>query len=821
MAILKMQRTQTAGNQDKFTFSTWIKKSLVGEGGADNDQVLLNGWVNGTNVMWFGFKANDTLNFENSIGGSNVGTLQTNRVFRDPSAWLHIVLVYDSANSTADDRIQFWINGVKETSMYARSNPSSGQDCVLNGNTYKNNLFVYDYDSTDTKRFRGNLAQTALFDGQAYTATDFGSFDTTTGIWKPKGDGSLRALNFGTNGFLLTYENASYLGYDYKTSDRSSNNDFTTNGTGTLTKDNPSNNFVTLNTNQISTGTVQSNFYTSYGNTALTCTNNDAQRQVGFTQSPLGQKGYFEWKVANDNNWHVALQDVVAKQDKGNYSSLANGQFYQYNSSGSIDRSNAGGSSTVISGYTTSHANGDICGCAFDFTGTNRNVWFHRNGTWGNNGSGVGVPASGTYPALTATQLVTTKEFGWEASVNTGSGNSTIQFNFGNGFFGSTAVSTNSGSGYQDVDGKGKFNYAVPNNFRVYSTKGLNSSTYISFQPNDYFATKLYTGTGSSLANTGVGFQPDFTWIKSRSHTNYHTLTDSVRGVTKQIFSNTTDAEQTSSTNVSSFDSDGFTVVSANDTNGSGRTYAAWNWKAGTSTGLSFAAGDITPSAYSVNTTSGIGIYKYTGPGTVGGDTIAHNLGATPKLVMVKRLSASYNWAVQHGSVVNTKILNLNTSDGAATNDAFHNTYPTSTLITLGSSTYTNAAAGSSIYVCYAFAPVKGYSSFGTYTGNGNANGTFIYTGFSPAFVIQKNLADSENWHSYDNKRNTYNVRNKTLDPDQATAESTLSGIDFLSNGFKIRTTATWGNGNGASYIYMAFAEFPMVGSNGTAGVAR
>jgi len=345
---------------------------------------------------------------------------------------------------------------------------------------------------------------------------------------------------------------------------------------------------------------------------------------------------------------------------------------------------------------------------------------------------------------------------------------------------------------------------------------------YINFQPKDYFATKLYTGNGSATqAQTGLGFQPDFNWTKARGLTESNTLTDSVRGATQTIYSNLTSVESAIPSNLKSFDADGFTMGSNGEVGQNTEDYVSWNWKAGTSTGLNFSAGDITPSAYSVNTTSGIGIYKYTGPGTVGGDTIAHNLGATPKLLMVKRLSATYNWAVQHGSVVNTKILNLNTSDGMAANDAFHNTYPTSTLITLGSSTYTNAAAGSSIYVCYAFAPVKGYSAFGNYTGNGNADGAFIYTGFAPSFVIQKNTADSENWHSYDNKRNTGNVRDKTLDPDQASAEATLSGIDFLSNGFKIRTTATWGNGNGANYIYMAFAEYPLISSNGKSATAR
>ena len=348
---------------------------------------------------------------------------------------------------------------------------------------------------------------------------------------------------------------------------------------------------------------------------------------------------------------------------------------------------------------------------------------------------------------------------------------------------------------------------------------------YINFQPKDYFATKTYTGNGSTniIVNN---VDSDLVWCKKRDGTSNHQIFDSARGVYKYLVSNGTHAENTAYTNnLTAFNSNGFTLGAdgSSDINGNGGSFVSWAWKAGTSTGLDFSAGDITPSAYSVNTTSGIGIYKYTGTGTVGGDTIAHNLGATPKLLIVKRLSATYNWAVQHGSIANTNILNLNTPDVAAANDAFHNTYPTSTLITLGSSTYTNAAAGSSIYVCYAFAPVKGYSAIGSYIGNGNIDGPFIYTGFRPAFVMMKRDANSEDWHLYDDRReNSFNIANKTLDPNNTNAEYTIAdGVDFLANGFKWRATASALNGSGSTHIYMAFAEYPIVSSNSKAGTAR
>ena len=351
---------------------------------------------------------------------------------------------------------------------------------------------------------------------------------------------------------------------------------------------------------------------------------------------------------------------------------------------------------------------------------------------------------------------------------------------------------------------------------------------YISFKPTDYFNTLLYTGTGSSNAKTGVGFAPDFVWIKSRSNTQKHCLFDTPRGVTKTVYSDNTAAEVTEAQLITAFGSDGYTLGTDSDINGSGWTYVGWNWKAGTSTGLDFSAGDITPSAYSVNTTSGIGIYKYTGDGTVGGDTIAHNLGATPKLVIVKQLTDAYSWAVQHSSVANTKILNLDNKNASATNDAFHNTYPTSTLITLGSSTYTNAAAGTKDYIMYAFAPVTGYSHFTQYLGNGDTVGMFINTGFEPAFLMIKETDSSSGWCMYDNKRpdsnpGYWNVNSNFLQAQETGVESNNANlsVDFLSNGFKVRNAAGDINGSGNHYSVMAFAKNPIIGQGGTPGVAR
>ena len=353
--------------------------------------------------------------------------------------------------------------------------------------------------------------------------------------------------------------------------------------------------------------------------------------------------------------------------------------------------------------------------------------------------------------------------------------------------------------------------------------------------PGDYFFAKTYTGNASTQTITN-DVDSDFVWLKTTGSDN-HVLFDSVRGVNKYINSDTNALEGTSTApnlGVTAFNSNGFDLGAWSALNGSGTLYSSYAWKAGTSTGIDFSAGDITPSAYSINSTSGIGIYKYTGPGTVGGDTIAHNLGATPKLLIVKRLSAAYSWAVQHADVLNTKILSFDNSNAGVLNDAFHNTYPTSTLITLGSSTYTNAAAGTSIYVCYAFAPVKGYSAFGVYTGNGSTDGAFVHTGFEPAFIIAKNRDSggpaSYGWTMVSNSFGmggattidpAFNELTQSFFADQNTAVATGNAVDFLSNGFKLRGTGNASNQSTAPYIYMAWARNPFVNSEGIPGNSR
>jgi len=331
-------------------------------------------------------------------------------------------------------------------------------------------------------------------------------------------------------------------------------------------------------------------------------------------------------------------------------------------------------------------------------------------------------------------------------------------------------------------------------------------------KPSDYFNTVLYTGNGSTQSVTGVGFQPDWVWTKFRSALNSHYIFDAVRGTNKAIFSDGTFAETTTSDGLNSFNSDGFTVGTNLNLNQNGTTFVAWNWLAG-GTASSNTDGSIT-SQVSASTTSGFSIVKYSGNSTAGA-TVGHGLGAVPNVRITKRLTNADSWDVYHSGVDVTGDYTLRLNEtGAKTNgnNTNNDTAPTSSVFTLGSDAMINGSSND--YISYCFAEKKGFSKFGSYTGNGSTDGPFIYTGFKPAFFIVKCSNAAFNWVVEDNKRNTFNVVDKYLLPNTSAAEGTLNLVDFLSNGIKIRTTDNSHNGSGNTYIYMAFAESPLVGSN-------
>ena len=341
-------------------------------------------------------------------------------------------------------------------------------------------------------------------------------------------------------------------------------------------------------------------------------------------------------------------------------------------------------------------------------------------------------------------------------------------------------------------------------------------------KPDLYFNTVLYTGDGTnSRAVTGVGFQPDFSWLKNRTGaTAYHHQTfDSVRGASAgTLYTSLSNAEDTNYT-ISSFDSDGITLraTSHDSQNESGGTYASWNWLASNTT-ASNTDGSIT-STVSVNTTSGFSIVSYTG--TFVAATIGHGLGVAPKMIIIKQRNNTRNWVVGHDSIGWTKYLYLDSTQASNTGNLFNNTAPTNSVFSIvGGDSGVNASGGT--YIAYCFAEKQGFSKFGSYTGNGNADGTFVYTGFKPAFVICKRTNGADDWFLLDNKRDIDNPANHWLMADSSNAEQTSPVFfDFLSNGFKNRGTGGGNNASGGTYIYMAFAENPLVGTNNIPATAR
>jgi len=336
-------------------------------------------------------------------------------------------------------------------------------------------------------------------------------------------------------------------------------------------------------------------------------------------------------------------------------------------------------------------------------------------------------------------------------------------------------------------------------------------------KPTDYFNTVTYTGTGSTQSITGVGFQPDWIWGKGRTLAGYnHGLVDSVRGVSKLIYSNLTEAEETYSTGVTSFDSDGFSVGSGNVFNNGSNTYVAWNWLASNTT-ASNTDGSIT-STVSANTTSGFSIVSYTSTGS--NATVGHGLGVAPSMMIFKRRSGdTENWPVYHKDMGATHIMLLNATDAKSdTATRFNDTEPTSSVFSLGTSGDTNG--GTSPFIAYCFAEKKGYSKFGSYTGNGSTEGSFIYTGFKPAWVMMKRTNTTGSWTILDNKRNTFNIIGEYLLANNNSGGIDFDNLDFLSSGFKLRNNS-FNNGSGDTIIYMAFAESPFVTSTGIPTTAR
>jgi hypothetical protein len=755
----------SAGNRQTWTYSAWVKLSS-----ASTRVTLLEQSVANTDAGYLLISVLVDAQGNNLvIEGYNTVFRRTTASFRDYSAWYHIVVAVDTTQATASNRVRLYINGVEVTAFGTSNNPTQNADTGVNstgaaylGRTVANSAYSNAY-----------MTEINLIDGQALTPSSFGEINADTGVWQPK----RYAGSYGTNGFYLNFSNnsnttAATLGADYS----GNGNNWTPNnfsvsagaGNDSLV-DSP----TSYGTDTGVGGSVRGNYCTLnplYG--TPTPTNGNLEATVGNatnygTMSFTTGKWYWEVTptVASGDMYLGVMNSAYIRTDGAwnsntNRSYMSNGQKY-----------GPGGGS-----YGASYTTNDIIGIALDMDAGS--ITFYKNGT-----------SQGTaFTDLSGTE--------WRAMVYA-SGTSTFVCNFG----------------------QRPFAYTAPSGFKALNTQNLPTPTIgatPATQAGKYFNPVLYTGNGTTNNITGVGFQPDFVWMKNRTSSFFHGLYDVVRGTgtTKSLYSNTTEAEGTNSgnQNLVSFDSNGFTLGSTSSTNAintNGEAHVSWNWKAN-GAGVTNTAGSIT-STVSANTTSGFSIATFTGNGTAGA-TFGHGLGVAPRMIIIKSIGNARNWLVYHVSIGATQFLQLDTTIAALTGiTPWNDTAPTSSVVTLGTSFAGNESGVTR--VAYCFAEVPGYSRFGSYTGNGSTDGPFLFCGFRPAYVMVKLTSSAgESWYVLDNKRNTANSMTQLLFPNLSNAE--LSGssglyLDFVSNGFKLRTDGSSFNSSGATYIFAAFAETP------------
>jgi len=582
--------------------------------------------------------------------------------------------------------------------------------------------------------------------------------------------------------------------------------------------DSPTNNFATLNPLQRFVTNTQA---PTEGNLKTICgsTNTANKHCIASTMGVTSGKWYFEVMIGTTANSHfsnIGVGNSNVKEFTELMSTTANSNNVPWDGSYGWGYDAYNGNkehSNTQTSYGSQATLGDIISVAIDMD--NSKIWFGSNGTW----IASGNPATGANAAYTnvtgnIVPVVSTQD----------GATAFVTMNFGQD---SSFAGTKTAQGNQDGNDIGDFYYTPPTGYLALCTKNLPDVAVV---PSEHFNTVLYTGNNSSQSITGVGFQPDFGWWKRRNTTADHSLIDSVRGVTKHLVSNTTGAEQTASagTELVSFDTDGFTLGATNITNslnGSGDSIVAWNWKANGS-GSSNTDGSINATV-SANTDAGFSIINWTKEGSSGTKTVGHGLSKAPEIIIFKEVDDPSNWSVWNSvtGYPTKSVLYLDLHVAEANNDAnqWSNTAPTSTVFTYNQS-YSFGGNNTAEMIGYAFHSVDGYSKVGSYKGNASnategLDGTFVYTGFRPAWVMCKlTTLAGESWLIKDNKRSPFNPADEWLYADknsaEATASTALRDIDFLSNGFKFKGHSTELNGDGHTYIYIAFAETPFKYSN-------
>jgi hypothetical protein len=757
-------RTPTsASNRKTWTWSGWVKRTKLGV------RQGFFGCLSGTGLQ-FGFLDTDVF----QMGTNSVYVLQSTQVFRDPSAWYHVVVNVDT--TLASNRCKVYINGTQITAWGTNTFDSTiGQNVDTSINL--NADHALGQIGTNSSYLDGYMTEINFIDGQALTPSSFGETNSNTGVWQPKAYSG----SYSTNGFYVNFSDnsnttAATLGKDYS-------------GNG--------NNWIPFNFS-VTAGAGNDSFVdspTSYG------TDTGAGGEVRGNYAILNSLSHVATAFANGNLDVVLTGSGGQTENTASTIAVSSGKWY-------CEIVNTAGSSAFIG-----IADASLTASARTFYSSSAWGYFSANGNKYNNGAGA------TYGATWTVGDVIGIALDMDAGTVTFYKNGTSQGVAYSGLTGrSICYWVTGGTGgvgvtvsYSCNFGQRPFAYTAPSDFKALCTQNLPTPTIgetSATQAGKYFNTVLYTGTGSSLGVTGVGFQPDWVWVKGRSGATDYGLYDAVRGVQKQIETNTTTAETTETTGITAFGSDGFTTGALAQLNTSSATYVAWNWKAN-GAGSSNTAGSIT-STVSANTTSGFSIVNWTGSTSSSSQTVGHGLGVTPSMVILKNRSTVDSWYVYFsGATTTSQYLTLNGFGAVASAVDIWGAGMTSTLVGVKPSVY--CASTSDNVLMYCFAPIAGYSAFGSYTGNGSTDGAFIYLGFRPRFVMVKQTNAAGNWLIWDTARSK-NQMQDYLSPNSSSAElnNALVSIDALSNGFKCRTSDNDINGSGDTYIYAAFAENPL-----------
>jgi hypothetical protein len=764
----------SSGNSNRFTFGGWLKLSKIPAALTS----IIGGGASGIEFV-IGFNSSAQFFMQEISSGGSIThyNVTTTAVFRDPSSWYHLTVVLDTTEATGSNRIKLWINGTS-VQLNFNTTPSLNYSTLFADATYKRGIGAISANHTNYAYLDGYLADIHFIDGQALDPTSFGEFDDQRRVAAHRVQRQLRNQWFQVA--VSNNSTAAALGTDNSGAGNTwtVNNISVTAGAGNDSLvDSPTNgsqvdtgvggevvgNYATLNPLDLPASGVFSN-----GNLEFNHTGGGGVWRTGLGTIALSS-GKWYWEMVPTviadamigivkSDWSPTANSSQFWDSAGGYGYLNNGQKYN----------NASGAS-----YGASFTTNDVIGIALDLdAGT---LVFYKNGvsqgTAYSSLSGTFKPAFGAYQTCKGIA------------------------NFG----------------------QRQWAYAAPAGFKALCTTNLPEPTIA--DGSTAMDVALYTGNGSTQTISGLNFSPDFVWIKARSNSGYqHVLQDIVRGAGKSLFSSLTSQEIGNAGDlVGAFNSDGFSVNNnynggtAPETNGNAATYVAWTWDAGTST-VTNTQGSIT-SQVRANASAGFSVVTYTGNDTSGA-SFGHGLGVAPHMVIVKTRGVVAGWMVWHrsASASNDHFLILNQTSAVSTNSAYFQGV-SSTTVTVGGSDNTNSSTSPGL-VAYCFAPVAGYSAFGSYTGNGSADGPFVYTGFRPRYVLLKcsSAGDSaKDWFVHDGVRDTYNLAQKSLNPNRSVAEldNASYGIDLLSNGFKIRTTSTGWNGSAETYIYAAFAENP------------